>query len=148
MEVILKKDVQNLGHKDDLVKVKNGFGRNFLIPNGAAILATEPMKKMHEETVKQRAHKAAKLEEEAKAAAAKLVSATIKVGAKVGEGGKIFGSVGTLQGAEAIKAAGFIVDIKGIKITNEPIKAIGKYEATVKFGKNSIETITFEVVEE
>ena len=103
---------------------------------------------MHEETVKQRAHKAAKLEEEAKAAAAKLVSTTIKVGAKVGEGGKIFGSVGTLQVAEAIKAAGFTVDRKGIKITNEPIKAIGKYEATVKFGKNSIETITFEVVEE
>ena len=93
-------------------------------------------------------HEFKSLEEEAKAAAAKLVSTTIKVGAKVGEGGKIFGSVGTLQVAEAIKAAGFTVDRKGIKITNEPIKAIGKYEATVKFGKNLTETITFEVVEE
>jgi large subunit ribosomal protein L9 len=148
MQVILTKDVDNVGHKDDLVTVKNGYGRNFLIPNGVATLATESMKKMHEETVKQRSHKAAKLEEEAKAAAAKLVSATIKVGAKVGEGGKIFGSVGSLQVAEAIKAAGFDVDRKGIKIVNEPIKAIGKYEATVKFGKNLTETITFEVVEE
>jgi large subunit ribosomal protein L9 len=148
MEVILTKDVENLGSKDEKVTVKNGYGRNFLIPNGAAILATESVKKMHDETVKQRAHKAEKQKEEAQAAADKLKSATIKVGAKVGEAGKIFGSVGALQVAEAIKAAGFDVDRKGIKIVNEPIKSVGKYDAQIKFHKGITETIQFEVVEE
>lgn len=148
MEVILTKDVENVGLKDDMVTVKNGYGRNFLIPTGAAILATPSVKKMHAETVKQRAHKAAKAKADAEVVAAKLNEATIKVGAKVGEGGKIFGSVGALQVAEALKAAGYEVDRKGISIKNEPIKATGKYEAEVKVMRDVTATVKFEVVEE
>ena len=147
MEVILKKDVEHVGHKDELVKVKNGFGRNYLIPKGLASLATPSAKKMHTETVKQRKFKYEKIKEEAQKTANKLKETTIKVVAKVGEGGKIFGSVTNLQVADAIKALGFEVERKGIKIANEPIKTIGKYSASVKFHKDIVDTIEFEVVE-
>ena len=148
MEVILKKDVDKLGYKDDLVVVKNGFGRNFLIPQGYAILATESAKKMHTETLKQRAHKQSKIKEEAEANAAKLDGKTIKIGAKVGENGKIFGSVNTIQISDALKADGFDIDRKSISIKGDSIKEIGTYEAELILHKEVRKTIQFEVVEE
>lgn len=148
MEVILKQDVDNLGSKDELVTVRDGYGRNFLIPTGRAIQATASIKKMHEETLKQRAHKEAKIVEEAKKTAEALKGLTVKVGAKVGENGKIFGSVNALQVADAIKKLGYDIDRKGIKISEDAIKQVGKYNATIKFHKDVVETINFEVVEE
>ena len=148
MEVILKQDVDHLGGKDELVAVKAGYGRNFLIPSGKAVQATTSLKKMHEETLRQRAHKEAKVIDGAKKTAESLKGMDIKVGAKVGENGKIFGSVNSLQVAEAIKKLGFEVDRKGIKISEDPIKNVGKYNATIKFHKTIVETVEFEVVEE
>ncbi|MCI5058507.1 MAG: 50S ribosomal protein L9 [Flavobacteriales bacterium] len=148
MEVILKTDIEKLGSQDELVTVKPGYGRNFLIPKGFAILATPSIKKMHEETLKQRAHKEQKVLDEAAASAKKLKEMSVKVGAKVGEGGKIFGSVNALQLADALKKLGYSVDRKNIKIQNEPIKQVGSYQAEVKLHKSVTETITFEVVEE
>src|ERR1043165_2825399 len=107
MEVILKRDVKNLGYKDELVNVKPGYGRNFLIPKGLAEMATDTTKKVLKETVKQRAFKEQKLKTAAENAAAKLKDLVIKVGAKVGETGKIFGSVTSVQVADAIKKLGY-----------------------------------------
>jgi large subunit ribosomal protein L9 len=148
MEIILKENVEGLGYATDLVTVKSGYGRNFLIPTGKAILATPSAKKVREENLRQRAHKEAKLVEEAQSFATKLASMAIKVGAKVGESGKIFGSVNTIQLAEAISALGINVDRKNITIVQEPIKNIGTYEAKVKFHKQVEQSITFEVVGE
>jgi len=148
MEVILKKDVENLGYQDEMVEVKPGYARNFLIPKGLAVFATSSEKKMLEETVRQRAHKEEKIQEEANAKAAKLENETIKIGAKVGENGKIFGSVNTIQLADALKAAGHEIDRKHILIKNEPIKEIGTYEAEVTLHKDIKQTIKFEVVGE
>lgn len=148
MEVILKKDIEKLGYKDDLVKVKEGFGRNYLIPQGLAVLATEPTRLMHEETVRQRAKRIEKERENARKAAEKLKGKTIKVGAKVGESGKIFGSVNSIQLAEEITKLGFTVDRKHVKITNEPIKTVGTYQAEVTLHRDVTETISFEVVGE
>ena len=148
MEVILKKDVENLGYQDEMVDVKPGYARNFLIPKGMAVFATRSEKKMLEETVRQRAHKEEKIQEEANAKAAKLENETIKIGAKVGENGKIFGSVNTIQLAEALKSAGHDIDRKHIAIKNEPMKEIGTYEAEVTLHKDIKQTIKFEVVGE
>lgn len=148
MDIILKETVEGLGYASDLVTVKAGYGRNFLIPTGKAILATESAKKVREENLRQRAHKEAKIVEEAKGFAAKLEEMAIKIGAKVGESGKIFGSVNTIQLAEAINALGVVVDRKNISIVNEPIKSVGSYEAVVKFHKEVETTITFEVISE
>ena len=148
MDVILKTNVDSLGEKDELVSVKAGYGRNYLIPQGKAILATASARKMHEETLRQRSHKASKMLEEANALAEKLQNVTINIGAKVGEAGKIFGSVNTVQLAEALKAEGFQVDRKSIKMENESIKEVGSYKATVKLQKNVSVDISFEVVEE
>lgn len=148
MEVILKKDVDKLGAKDDLVAVKPGFARNYLIPQGMATLATESAKKVREENLRQRAHKIAKIKDEAQAAANKLKGAILKIGAKVGESGKIFGSVTNIQVAEALKNAGHEIDRKNITINDEPIKEIGTYKADVKFHREVVETIEFEVVGE
>jgi len=148
MDVILKTNVDSLGEKDELVSVKAGYGRNYLIPQGKAILATASARKMHEETLRQRSHKASKMLEEANALAEKLQNVTIKIGAKVGEAGKIYGSVNTVQLAEALKAEGFQVDRKSIKMENESIKEVGSYKATVKLQKNVSVDISFEVVEE
>ena len=112
MDIILKKNVDGLGEVDDLVTVKSGYGRNYLIPSGNAILATVSAKKIREENLRQRSHKIEKVREEAKAAAEKLAAITVKIGAKVGENGKIFGSVTNLQVADAIKALGFEVERK------------------------------------
>lgn len=148
MEIILKENIDGLGYASDLVTVKAGYGRNFLIPQGKAILATESAKKVREENLRQRAHKEAKAIEEANAAAAKLAALSIKIGAKVGESGKIFGSVNTIQLAEVINELGLDIDRKNISIMNEPIKNVGSYEAKVKFHKEVEQAITFEVVGE
>ncbi len=148
MEIILKENIEGLGYTNDLVIVKPGYGRNFLIPTGKAILATDSAKKVREENLRQRAHKEAKLVEEAKGFAAKLEAMSIKIGAKVGESGKIFGSVNTIQLAEAITNLGVVVDRKNISIVNEPIKNVGSYEAKIKFHKEVEQSITFEVVGE
>lgn len=147
MEVLLKQNVDNLGEKDELVTVKPGYGRNYLIPQGYAILATESVKKMHAETLRQRAHKAEKIKAEAQALASKLESATVEVGAKVGENGKIFGSVSNVQVAEALEAAGFNIERKKIKLLGDAIKTVGTYKAEVVVHRDIKLTIDFKVVE-
>ncbi len=148
MEIILKQDVDKLGYKDDLVQVKPGYARNYLIPQGLAQVATPSIKKMHAETLRQRAHKESKVKEEAQQLAIKLAAQTIKIGAKVGENGKIFGSVNTIQLADALAAEGFEVDRKRITIKNEPIKQVGLYQAEVVLHKEISQTINFEVMGE
>lgn len=148
MEVILKQDMDNLGYKDDLVVVKEGYGRNYLIPQGFAVLATSSVKKMHEETVRQRSQKVEKERAAAQSDADRLNEMTIQIGAKVGDSGKIFGSVNSIQLAEEIIKMGFKVDRKKIKIKAEPIKTVGTYEAEVTFHKDVVGTVAFEVVGE
>jgi len=148
MEVILKTDIKGLGYKDDKVKVANGYGRNFLLPKGMAILATESAKKMHTELLKQRAFKEDKLRKEATANAEKLSTVSIKVGAKAGESGKIFGSVTTIQIADALQQAGYPVERKNIEINAEHIKQLGAYTAKVRLFKEIAATVNFEVVAE
>ncbi len=148
MEVILKKDVEHLGYADDVVRVKDGYARNFLLPRGLAEVATDSNRKQLTETLKQRSHKLAKLKNEAETTANGLEGKILKIGAKVGESGKIFGSVNTIMLADAIKALGFEVDRKNIKIKGDAIKSVGKYEAEVVFHRDVVRTIAFEVVEE
>lgn len=148
MEVILKNDVKNLGYKDDVVKVRPGYGRNFLIPKGLAVMATDSSKKMQAETVKQRAFKEQKIKKAAETTAAALKDMIVKVGAKAGESGKIFGSITTVQLADAIKKLGYEVDRKNISINEEGIKNIGTYTAEVRFHKEVVGNVTFEVVAE
>jgi large subunit ribosomal protein L9 len=148
MEIILKKDVKNLGSKDDIVKVKNGYGRNYLIPNGFAIIANESNKKQLAEIQKQRAFKEQKLKEEAQKIAKKLESLSVKVGAKAGETGKIFGSVNSIQVSDALKKLGIDVDRKNITLKDDSIKNLGTYKATVKLHKEVIVDFEFEVVAE
>ena len=148
MEVILKKNVDKLGYKDEVVTVKPGYGRNFLIPQGYASLATSSALKAHTETMKQRAHKETKVLAEAEALAVKLSEVTLTIGTKAGENGKIFGSVNTVQLAEALKVLGFDIDRKSLKIKNEPIKEVGSYEAEVNLHKGVKPTFKFDVVGE
>jgi len=148
MEIILKQDVEHLGYANDVVKVKEGYARNFLLPRGLAISAMPSEKKQLAETLKQRAHKEAKIKDEAIKIADGLENKTLKIGAKAGEAGKIFGSVNTIQIADAIRALGFEVDRKNIKLKGEAIKNLGKYEAEVVFHRDVIRTIPFDVVEE
>ena len=148
MDVILKQEIDLLGSVNDIVKVKNGYGRNFLIPKGMAVLATPSMKKVMAENVKQQAHRATKVKSEAEAIAVKLEGMTLKIGAKAGESGKIFGSVNTIQLAEAMAKKGFEIDRKKITIKEEPIKNLGSYTATIKLHKEVTKEINFEVIEE
>ncbi|MCH2233892.1 MAG: 50S ribosomal protein L9 [Crocinitomicaceae bacterium] len=148
MEVILKKNVDNLGFKDDVVTVKDGYGRNFLIPQGYAIVATSSAKKAHEEVLRQRSHKENKVKEEAASIASKLEGLTLKVTTKAGESGKIFGSVTTIAVSEALQAEGIQVDRKSIKIENEPVKELGSYKATAILHKEVSQDFEFEVVAE
>ncbi|MBL0128774.1 MAG: 50S ribosomal protein L9 [Flavobacteriales bacterium] len=148
MEVILKQDVEHLGYADDVVKVREGYARNFLLPRGLATLATESARKQLTETLKQRAHKLAKIKDEAEKMAGGLGDKTLRIGAKVGENGRIFGSVNTIMIADALKAIGFEVDRKSIKLKGEAIKSIGNYEAEVTFHRDVIRIIPFEVVGE
>jgi len=129
MEILLKKDVERLGSKDEIVTVKNGFGRNYLIPKGMAILATESVKKMNSETLKQRAHKFNQLKDEALKILDKLSKKTFEVPAKVGENGKIFGSISNIQLADALDKAGFKIERKNITLPANNIKEVGKFEA-------------------
>jgi len=147
MEIILKEDVQNLGYKDDLLTVKDGYGRNYLIPQKKAILATASAKKMLAEDLKQRAHKLAKVKADAEELAAKLQGLNLTVGAKASTTGKIFGSVTTIQIAEALEKAGFSIDRKVISI-KEPIKEMGSYKAQLKLHKEVSVEIALEVVAE
>tara|TARA_B100001769_G_C21888137_1_gene479969 strand:+ start:31 stop:477 length:447 start_codon:yes stop_codon:yes gene_type:complete len=146
MEVILNKDMQPLGFKDEIVSVKNGYGRNYLIPQGIAVLATDSAKKVHEETIKQRAKKDAKLKADSEAIAAKIAELTVKVSAKAGESKKIFGSVNNIQVAEALGVSGVEVDRKAIKIIGGNPSELGSYEAEVKLHKEVSATFKFEVV--
>jgi large subunit ribosomal protein L9 len=149
MEVILKQDVRNLGYKDDVVKVKPGYGRNYLIPRGIAVLADETAKKMHAENVKQRAHKEAKVKAEAEKNAAKLAEMTVKVATKAGDNGKIFGSITAVQLNEGLRNLGFDVDRRNISIENaETVKSLGTYNAKVRLHKDVVTTFKFEVVAE
>ena len=148
MEVLLKKDIDRLGSKDELVEVKNGYGRNFLIPKGLAILATESVKKMHAETLKQRAHKDNQLKEEATKIYEKMSKKTFKVPAKVGENRKIFGSITNIQLADSLEKAGFKVERKNITLPTGNLKSIGKFEANIILHKEVKGKISFEIVEE
>lgn len=148
MEIILLQDVANLGSKDDVLVVKNGYGRNYLIPQKLAVLATSSSKKVLSENLKQRAHKEAKLKEEALKQAEILKSISIVIGAKTSSTGKIFGSVNNIQVAEALKEKGFEVDRKQITIKAESIKEIGKHTAKVKFHREVVVELEFEVVAE
>jgi large subunit ribosomal protein L9 len=147
MEILLTKNFESLGEKNDIVTVKNGYARNYLIPNGIAILATESVKKMQAETLKQRAHKETKLKDEAEKIAKSIKKATVNVAAKVGENGKIFGSVSSIQLVDTLKSLGFDIDRKNVKLSNNNIKSIGKYTADIKLHKEVDVTIDFEVAE-
>ena len=145
MELILKKDVQNLGFKDDVVTVKNGYGRNFLIPQGHAQLATASAKKVLAENLKQRAHKEAKVVNDAKALAEVLKAMEIKISAKAG-GEKLFGSITNSDIAEAIAKGGQEIDRKFI--TSGIVKRIGKYTASVRLHRDVIVELPYEIVAE
>jgi large subunit ribosomal protein L9 len=147
MEIILKEDVINLGYKGDIVKVKDGYGRNFLIPQKKAVLATVSAKKMLAEDMKQRAHKLERIKNEALELAEKVKDITLSVGAKTSTTGKIFGAVGPIQIAEAFEKAGFNVDRRVIAL-KEPVKEIGSYKATLKLHKEVSVEVAFDVVSE
>ncbi len=149
MEIILKQDVRNLGYKDDIVKVRPGFGRNYLIPNGIAILADSQSKKIHAENVKQRAHKAAKVRDEAEKQGAKLKDLIVKVPTRVGDNGKIFGSITAVQLADSLRNLGFDVDRRNITIdAADTVKTLGTYAAKVRLHKEVLAPFQFEIVAE
>lgn len=149
MEIILKQDVTNLGHKDDIVVVKNGYAVNYLIPQGMAIMATPSAKKVHAENMRQRAHKEAKLRDDAQALAAKLEGIQVTVATKVSSTGKIFGSVNNIQVADALAEKGFELDRRNITIIDAAkLQEVGIYEAVVKCYKDIKATIKVEVVAE
>lgn len=130
MKIILKKEVANLGEAGDVVEVKTGYARNYLVPQGFATVATPSALKQHEETLRQRAHKEAKLVADAQAVAAKIEAVEVKIAAKVGEAGKLYGAVTAAQVAEALAAAGIEVDKKNVAVPE--IKELGEFEAKVK----------------
>jgi large subunit ribosomal protein L9 len=148
MEIILLQDVPKLGQKDDLVKVKNGFGNNYLIPQGLAIAASSSAKKIHSENLRQRAHKEEKVKIEAQALASKLGEVKIVVGAKTSSSGKIFGSVNTIQIAEALKEKGFDIDRRSITLPEDQIKEVGSYKAIVKLHREVKVEVAFEIIAE
>ena len=147
MQVILKEDVINLGYKDDIVTVKDGYGRNFLIPTGKAVIASESAKKVLAENLKQRAHKLAKIKEDAQALAAKLEGVSLTIATKVSSTGTIFGSVSNIQIAEALAKLGHEIDRK-IIVVKDAVKEVGSYKAVVKLHKEVSVEIPFEVVAE
>ena len=149
MEVILKKDIPNLGDADELITVKNGYARNYLIPKGYAILATESMKKVLAENTKQKAYKEEKIIKEAETLAKAVENITVKIGAKAASTGKIFGSVNAMQIADAIKDQfNYNIDRKKIFVDGDSIKEVGTYSATVKLHKEINVAINFEVFAE
>lgn len=148
MEIILKKDVEGVGFKDDIVTVKNGFGRNFLIPNGSAILATPSAKKVLAENIKQQVVKDKKVIDDANKLAKKINSLEIKIKAKVGEGVKLFGSVNNINVQKELAESGIEIDKKSIMISGNNIKQTGKYTAKIRLHREVIFDFPFEVVPE
>ena len=148
MEVILKSNIEKLGAKDEVVNVKPGYARNYLIPRGYAVAATESALKMHAENLKQRAHKETKILAEAQTTAEKIGGLSIKLSTKASDTGKIFGSINTVQLSEALAKEGFNIDRKSISISEEHIKMLGSYEAKVKLHREVSATFSFEVVAE
>ena len=146
MEIILLTDIANLGHKDDIVDVKQGYGRNYLIPQGYAILATHSARKVVAENLRQRAHKEAKLKAEAEEIAAQLAEVKLTIGAKTSSTGKIFGSVNSIMISESLKEKGFDIDRK--KIVLKDVKEIGTYTALIKLHREVKVDVEFEVVSE
>ncbi len=147
MKIILKEDIANLGYKDDVVEVKSGYGRNYLIPQGKAIIASPGALKQLAETLKQRAHKLAKIKADAEAKAASLEGVALTIAAKTSATGTIFGSVNNIQIADALAQLGHEVDRKIIYI-KETVKEVGSYKATIKLHKEVSVEISFEVVAE
>jgi len=147
MEIILKQDVAGLGYKNDTVVVKPGYGRNFLIPQGVAIIANDSNKRVVAENIRQAAHKAAKLKQDAEALAAKIGELTVEIGTKAGESGKIFGAVTAVQVSDYLKTKGFEVDRKKIHFKEQP-KQIGSYTVTLDLHKEVKHTINVNVVAE
>jgi len=145
MELILKQDVENLGFKDDIVTVKNGYGRNFLIPQGLAILATSSAKKVLAENLKQRAFKEQKLIEDAQKKAKDLTKLELKIEAKAGAGNKLFGSVGTIDVEAALSKAGQSIERKAIKLSGGSVKTLGKHTASVRLHREVFADVAFEV---
>ena len=148
MEIILKQDVNNLGMKDDIVTVKDGYAQNFLIPKGFAIVATTSAKKILSENIKQRAHKEARIKAAAAELAAKMEGVKLQIGAKTSTTGKIFGSVNSIQIAEALAEKGFEVERKNVILSDDAIKEIGTYNATIKLHREVSVAIEIEVVSE
>ena len=148
MELILKEDVQNLGFKDDIVSVKNGYGRNFLIPQGVAVMATVSARKVLAENLKQRAFKEKAIVDEANARAEKIKALEIKLASKVGSGDKLFGSISNADLASAISLKGEELDKKFITLPGKTIKRLGKYEATIRLHREVSFEFPFEVVPE
>ncbi|HIG90010.1 MAG: 50S ribosomal protein L9 [Flavobacteriaceae bacterium] len=148
MEIILKKDVEGVGFKDDIITVKNGFGRNFLIPNGSAILATSSAKKILTENIKQQFVKNKKIVDDANKVAKKIKALDIKIKSKAGEGKKLFGSVNNINVQNELKEKGIEIDKKSIMITGNLIKKLGKYNAVIRLHRDVIFDLSFEVVAE
>jgi large subunit ribosomal protein L9 len=147
MEIILKTDIKGLGYKNDLVSVKPGYGRNYLIPQGFAVLATGSNKKILAENIKQAAHKAEKIKTEAENIAAKLAETTLEIKAKIGDSGKIFGKVTTLQITDALATKGFEIDRKKIAIT-VPVEGAGEFTADIDLHREVKTQVKFVVVGE
>ncbi|MFV0248344.1 MAG: 50S ribosomal protein L9 [Tenacibaculum sp.] len=148
MELILKQDVENLGFKDDIVKVKNGYGRNYLIPKGYAVLATSSAKKILAENIKQQAFKEVKLVEDAREIAEKIKNYKIKIVSKVASGDKLFGSVNNSNLADSLAKLGTEINKKFIKVIGGNIKSLGKYNATIRLHRDVTVDMVFEVVAE
>ena len=146
MEIILKEDILGLGYKNDTVTVKNGYGRNYLIPQGYAIIASESNKKQIAENMRQAAHKAAKIKQDAEDLAAQLNALSLDIPAKVSESGKIFGAVTTNQLSDMLKEKGFDIDKRKMSFDQKEIKTIGDYTATVDLHREVKATVKFKVV--
>ena len=148
MEIILKQDIPNLGYENDIVKVKPGYARNYLIPKGMAIIASENNRKVLAEVQRQKSFKEEKLREEAETTAKLLDKVSLKIGAKVGTSGKIFGSVNAIQISDALKEKGYDIDRKKIEVDGDAIKDVGEYVAKVNLYKDIKGEVKFEVVPE
>ena len=146
MELILKQDVENLGFKDDVVTVKNGYGRNFLIPQKQAVLATISAKKVLAENLKQRAYKEKKIIDDANKIAEGIKSLEIKIASKVGSGDKLFGSVNNINVAEALEKEGHTIDKKFISVIGGSVKRLGQYNAVVRLHRDVVVDLPFEII--
>lgn len=146
MEIILKEDIKNLGYAHDIVKVRNGYGLNYLIPRGLAMIADDSNKKINEETIRQRSHKIGKLKMEAEKVKAAIENVVLTIPAKVGENGKLFGSITTQQLADILKRMGHTVEKRQISMKDDHIKTLGTYTAEIQLHREVVVPVTFEVV--